>query len=100
MFLCIAKQFLDHEPGVAPVFLTDDPVKALKEARNVLKNGPGVENVVIYQIMVGQNYVPFDSYGTEDHPSKIVMFVTWYGFGISKVVEKFFNGFNQISEAE
>lgn len=98
MFIVIAGQFLDCEPNTAPVFLTDDPVKALKVARGTLKRNKGTANVVVYQIMVNEDYVPFDSFGTDDRPSKTVMFVSWFGFGESDVVEKFYNNFSQFSE--
>lgn len=100
MFVVIAKQFLDTEPSIAPVYLTDDPIKALKNARHIILSHRGTESVIVYQIMVGEEYVPFDSYGTDDNPSKVVMFVSWFGFGVSKVVERFYNNFDKVSEAK
>ncbi|HEY4489683.1 MAG TPA: hypothetical protein VJC12_00305 [Candidatus Paceibacterota bacterium] len=87
-------------PSYGPCFVTEDPVKALQEARAVFEHSMRwfVSSVTIYSIQKDRFY-HLDDFLNENFEKNAVFFSFWASTPeLGETVERFFGDFKSLSE--
>ena len=83
----------DPSAPTAPRIITEDPARAIREARKVFANEddrPYVANVIIYQMLREKVYTALDSRGSHQEPAKTIVYVAWEHPHEHRIVEDFY----------